>query len=151
MTDELNILLIERKLIRLNADFCFFLDHGQVDKLVNLFTEDAHYTHGSRRSEGRVEICELFDQRDQSVRTARHLQSGLRLEIIDQTQATGVSVCTTFAANSLPPIEPAEPYLVADFVDKYQLCDDGLWRISKRHIERIFTASRNLKPQGMKK
>ena len=42
---------------------------------MNLFTEDAHYTHGSRRSEGRVEIRQLFDQRDQSIRAARHLQS----------------------------------------------------------------------------
>ena len=149
MMDQTKVLLIERELIRLNADFCFFLDHGQADKLVNLFTKDAHYTHGSRSSKGRTEIRELFEQRDRSVRTTRHLQSGLRLEIVDQTQASGVSVCATFAADALPPIEPAQPYLVADFIDTYQFCEDGLWRISKRQIERIFAARGNSNPQGV--
>ena len=151
MMDQVNILQIERDLTRLNSDFCFFLDQGQTDELVNLFTKDAHYSYSNRRSAGRVEIRELFKQRDQTIRTVRHLQNGLRLEIIDQTQAAGVSVCTTFAADALPPIEPAEPYLVAGFIDSYQLCEDGLWRISKRHIERIFTARGNLKPQGEEK
>jgi hypothetical protein len=33
----------------LNVDFCHFLDDNRVDDLVDLFTEEARYSHGSRR------------------------------------------------------------------------------------------------------
>jgi hypothetical protein len=55
----------------------------------------------------------------------------------------------TFACDGIPPISPATPFLVADFIDEYQHCPDGRWRISKRHIERIFTASDNKGPVGL--
>lgn len=38
------------------------------------------------------------------------------------------------------------PHLVADFEDRYRLCDDGRWRIAERHIRRIFEAPDNPGP-----
>jgi ketosteroid isomerase-like protein len=140
---------IEFALRNLNADFCYFLDHGQTDRLVDLFTTDAVYTHADRSSEGRDAIAGLFDNRIAAgTRTARHMQSGLRLQIVDEQTATGESVCMTFAADQLPPVTPATPYLVADFIDEYKLCADGKWRISRRHIERIFVDPENSGPIG---
>jgi len=140
---------IELALHELNADFCYYLDHGETEGLVGLFTDRAIYSHGHRLSEGRDAIRELFDKRNTpGTRTARHIQSGLRLRIVDEKSATGQSVCLTFAADELPPITPATPLLVADFEDEYELCDDGQWRISRRHIERIFTDSQNTGPIG---
>ena len=55
-TQRLNLLETRLALEALNTDFCHFLDHGDIDALVELFTEDAVYTHGSRRSSGRSEI-----------------------------------------------------------------------------------------------
>ena len=121
----------------LNAAFAHHLDHGDIDALVDLFTEDALYTHGARRSQGRDEIETLFRNRvAKGPRTSRHLYSGLRIEIESATDATGSSVCLSFAADGLPPL-PARPFLVADFIDRYQ-CDDGRWRFAERHIERVF-------------
>jgi hypothetical protein len=135
----------------LNNDFCYYLDHQMVDELLELFTEDAIYTHGSRRSDGRDEIRTIFDSRTaDSDRTARHMQTGLRLTRVSQNEATGQSVCMTFAENALPPIDSADPYLIADFIDEYHLCDDNKWRISKRHIERIFVSKDNQGPVGQK-
>lgn len=152
MASPLNIekrLQIECALRDLNADFCYYLDHHETDRLIDLFTEDAIYTHGERRSEGRNVIGELFRERAASgTRTARHLQSGLRFRIVDENSATGYSVCMTFAADHLPPITPATPHLVADFIDEYELCADERWRISRRHIERIFTDAKNEGPFG---
>lgn len=140
---------VELTLRRLNADFCYYLDHNDTADLVDLFTADARYTHGQRLSVGRDAINELFDKRNESGnRTARHMQSGLRFEIIDETSATGNSVCMTFAADGKPPIATAMPHLVADFIDEYKLCTDGRWRISRRHIERIFTDPQNEGPIG---
>lgn len=133
----------------LNNDFCYYLDHGLVDELVDLFCEDARYTHGQRTSKGREQVRRLFEpRRGAKNRTSRHIQSGLRIKIADATQATGRSVCLTFGADAAPPVSPATPYLVADFIDEYKRCDDGRWRIKRRHIERIFVAESNKGPEG---
>lgn len=140
---------IELALRNLNADFCYYLDHGDTDKLVDLFTADATYTHGERSSVGRKAIARLFCGRNAAgTRTVRHMQSGLRLQIVDAQTAAGQSVCMTFAVDQLPPVTPAIPYLVADFIDDYELCADGQWRIGRRHIERIFTDPQNVGPVG---
>jgi len=133
-----NRLAIRLAIEELNAAFAHHLDHNEIDKLVDLFTHDALYTHGERRSHGRDEIEALFRKRIAGgPRTSRHLISGLRIEIESATTATGHSVCLSFAANGLPPL-PAKPFLVADFIDRYRFEADGCWRIAARHIERVF-------------
>ena len=133
----------------MNNDFCYYLDHGLVDELVDLFCNDALYTHGQRTSNGREEVRQLFEsRRGAKNRTSRHIQSGLRIEITGATQATGRSVCLTFGADAPPPVIPATPYLVADFIDEYRKGEDGRWRLRRRHIERIFVAETNKGPEG---
>lgn len=148
-TDSERLSRLETRLAleELNSNFCFFLDHGHIDKLLELFTEDAHYSHGSRRSNGRAEIASVFTRRTEAgPRTARHLYSGLQIEILSPIQARGTSVCMTFAYDGLAPVVPAIPHLVADFIDEYECDSQGVWRISKRHIERIFVAENNTGP-----
>ena len=62
-----------------------------------------------------------------------------QLAIESDREATGSSVCLSFAADGLPPL-PARPFLVGDFVDRYRREDDGRWRIAERRIERVFTS-----------
>jgi len=148
-SERLSLLETRLALEALNTDFCFHLDHGRIDLLLELFTEDALYTHGNRRSLGRAEIATVFERRTASgPRTARHLYSGLRLQMLSADQASGSSVCMTFACDGLPPLVPAIPHLVADFFDRYTRGSDGIWRISERHIKRIFLAPDNKGPVG---
>lgn len=134
----------------LNRDFCHYLDYGMVEELADLFTEDCSYSHGNRVSSGRGEVCALFlDRIAVGVRTSRHLQTGLKIVMLDSRNATGKSVCLTFGCDQSPPISPATPFLVADFIDEYLRSSDGRWRIHKRHIERIFTAAENKGPVMM--
>ena len=145
--DPLLQIQIRLALEDLNTGFTHYLDHGRIDELVGLFTEDALYIHGQRRSEGRAAIRALFEQRAAGgVRTCRHLSTGLRLKIDHATAARGTSVCLTFAFDGPAPVTPATPYLVADFDDTYRLCADGKWGIASRHIRRIFTAATNPGP-----
>jgi ketosteroid isomerase-like protein len=147
--DELDVIRIRLALQDLNATFNYALDHDRIDQLLDLFTEDAVYTHGERRSVGRTEIRALFAARGAAgVRTTRHMSADLLLQIESASAAGGHSVCMTFAADSAPPISPAAPFLVADFEDQYRLCSDGRWRIASRHIRRIFTATGNPGPVG---
>jgi hypothetical protein len=140
---------IRQALEDLNSAFCHHLDHGELVALIDLFCDDAIYSHGTRRSQGRKAIAALFHARQAAGgRTSRHLQCALRLTIVDDDHASGESVCLTFAADHAPPIVPAAPYLVADFRDTYRRCPDSRWRLSSRHIERIFVAADNPGPVG---
>ncbi len=142
-------LIIESALRELNADFCYFLDQRLTDKLADLFTDNALYTHDRRESRGRKAIHDLFSTRNAlGTRTSRHLQTGLRLAINDTQSARGNSICMTIAADETPPVTHVSPHLIADFSDDYLLCEDGYWRISRRHIERIFVAPENMGPIG---
>jgi hypothetical protein len=135
-------LAIRLAIEELNAAFAYHLDHNQVEQLVDLFTANARYSHGARRTEGREAIRTLFIARTAvGVRTTRHLYSGLRIDIHDERSASGQSVCMAFAANQAPPIGFCTPHLVADFIDRYVLDTDGRWRIDQRDIQRIFAAS----------
>jgi SnoaL-like domain len=134
-------LAIRLAIEELNAAFVYHLDHNQVEPLVDLFTVNARYSHGERRTEGREALRMLFTARTAAgVRTTRHLYSGLRIDIHDERSASGQSVCMAFAANQAPPIGFCTPHLVADFIDRYVLDTDGRWRIELRDIQRVFAA-----------
>jgi len=146
--DRLTRLEIRAALEDLNAAFARHLDGGDIDALVALFADDALYTHGERRSQGKAAIEALFRRRAAAgPRTSRHLYSGLNIEIEDGDRARGSSICLTFAADGAPPL-PAKPFLVADFHDTYVCGADGVWRFQSRHIERIFVAADNPGPIG---
>lgn len=149
---DLERLTIRVALEDLNTAFCHHLDHNEVDALLELFVDDVYYTHGSRVSRGKGELEEVFRSRSATeTRTARHLYSGLKLDIESATRARGTSVCVTFAAYGEPPLSPAIPTLVADFVDEYLRGDDGRWRFKERHIHRVFVAPDNPGPIGQKR
>jgi hypothetical protein len=146
--DKLELVEIRLALEDLNAAFTQHLDHGEIEALVDLFTVDALYTHGTRRSEGRAAIEALFRKRSAAgPRTSRHIYSGLKLAIDDARHATGHCVCLSFAQDGVPPL-PATPFLVADFDDVYLRCDDDRWRFRERHITRIFVGASNTGPRG---
>ena len=148
---DLERLKIRVALEDLNTTFCYHLDHNEVDALLDLFVDDVYYTHASRVSRGKAELAQVFRSRSATKpRTARHLYSGLKLEIESATRARGTSVCMTFGQYGEPPLSPAIPTLVADFVDTYVRGDDGKWRFAERHIHRIFVAPDNTGPLGQK-
>ena len=152
LLSDLERLTIRVALEELNTAFCYHLDHNEVDALLELFVDDVYYTHGSRVSRGKAELAEVFRNRSATeTRTARHMYSGLKLDIESPTRARGTSVCMTFAAYGEPPLSPAIPTLVADFVDEYVRGDDDRWRFKERHIHRIFVAPDNPGPIGQKR
>jgi hypothetical protein len=150
--DELERLKIRVALEDLNTAFCYHLDHNDVDALLELFVDDVYYTHGSRVSRSKAELEQVFRSRSATqLRTSRHMYSGLKLTIESATEASGTSVSLTFGQYGEPPLSPAVPTLVADFVDAYARGDDGKWRFKERHIHRIFVDPANTGPLGQKR
>lgn len=134
------------------ADWAYHLDHGRLDELAGLFTEDALFVTGGLELRGRAKIKNRYLERT-VVRTTRHTYSGLRVSVIaadpeaaradDGGAARPVlvrawSTWVNYAANAAPPVDDVGVYLVADFDDVLTWCPDGRWRISERRIIPVF-------------
>jgi uncharacterized protein (TIGR02246 family) len=133
-------LLLRLEVEALNAEFAYLIDHDQSDKVADLFTEDGVYGRSTgERSAGREAIRESYRRRaQQGVRTARHIFTNLRIEIENERRARGTVILTLFADDGPPPL-PANPMVVADYDDVYELCADGRWRYRERIITWLFT------------
>ena len=135
------------------ADWAYHLDHGQLDELAGLFTEDALFITGGLELRGRVKIKNRYLERT-VVRSTRHTYSGLRVSAIEGDPETvpasavdglarpirvrAWSTWVNYAANAAPPVEDVGVYVVADFDDVLTWCADERWRISERRIIPVF-------------
>ena len=141
------------------ADWAYYLDHGQLDELADLFTEDALFVSGGLEFRGRVKIKNRYLERT-VVRSTRHTYSGLRVSASEGVQETVPATATAtatagdgtprpvrvrawstwvnYAANAAPPVDDVGVYVVADFDDVLSWCDDDRWRISERRITPVF-------------
>lgn len=125
---------------RLNDDFCHELDRGTAEGFVALFTSDALYTFGPRVLRGSEQLRDFYIGRTrEGPRTSRHMISGLRIEFTGPAEARGLSVCMTFSAPGVPPIQSTVPAVVADFEDLYAFAG-GRWLFAERHIRPMFRA-----------
>ena len=64
------------------ADWAYHLDHGQLDELAALFTEDALFVTGRLELRGRAQIKNRYLERT-VVRSTRHTYSGLRVSALE--------------------------------------------------------------------
>jgi SnoaL-like domain len=131
-------LLARLAIEELNAEFAYLIDHEQSEEVANLFTTDGSYGRATgERSVGRDAIRMAYAARKvKGPRTARHIFTNLRLKFESDERASGTCIMTLFAEDGSPP-HPAEPFLVADYDDVYQLCGDT-WRYASRTITWLF-------------
>ena len=137
------------------ADWAYYLDHGRIDELAGLFTEDAVFVSGDLEFRGRVKIKNRYLERT-VVRSTRHTYSGLRGSVIGAdpravrvaddgaarpVQVRAWSTWVNYAANAAPPVDDVGVYVVADFDDVLTWCTNERWRASRR---RIITTFRDL-------
>lgn len=135
-TEELQIRL---EIESLNAEFAYLIDHDRSEEVAELFTDEGAYRRSTgEASEGREAIREGYRQRKgQGPRTARHIFSNLRLTYESERLVRGTVILTLYAHDGHPP-HPADPMLIADYDDVYELGDDGKWRFRERVITWLF-------------
>lgn len=122
----------------LNAAWCARLDANDIPDLLDLFAADAAYVSPTRRCAGIAEIEAYFRERTaKGPRTSRHFQSNLLVEFDGEDYARGTSACLSFAQDGEPPL-PIEPFLVADFADRYVRDPQRGWLIAERVIATVF-------------
>jgi hypothetical protein len=152
MTAAEGAVLLRAEIDAVLADWAYHLDHGQLDDLAGLFTEDALFVTGGVELRGRAKIKNRYLERT-VVRSTRHTYSGLRVSVMagDPGAVRGAdggaggpvlvrawSTWVNYAANAAPPVDDVGVYLVADFDDVLTWCADGRWRISERRIIPVF-------------
>lgn len=119
---------------QLITEFLWRLDHGQADRLWELYTEDGVSDGPMGRMEGREQIAAWGAQRVTApASVGRHHIGGVRLAW-DGEELTGCTQYVTYREQTENPLVPAS---VGEFQERYRLVD-GEWRFASRTIVPIF-------------
>lgn len=116
----------------------WLIDHGEANKVGQLFAEDgALYGVGPDKI-GREAIAEWGRQRAaMNERRSRHVQSNLLIEPIASDAARGWVVLTLYRHDGPGP-GSATPLLIAEYADRYARGPDGTWLFAKRRLTVLF-------------
>jgi SnoaL-like domain len=130
--------LLDRVAIEdLLATYLYRLDHGQTDKLAELFAEDGVMdVENVGALKGHAAIAAYYEKRSKT-RTTRHIMTNLYIEFDDATHARTSHTLTYFAGEGAGPF-PATPSGVADYSNIVVRGSDGKWRIQYRKPTPIF-------------
>jgi SnoaL-like domain len=130
--------LLDRVAIEdLLATYLYRLDHGQTEKLAELFADDGVMdVENVGPLKGHAAIAGYYEKRSKS-RTTRHVMTNLYIEFDDATHAHTTHTLTYFAGEGAGPF-PATPSGVADYSNIVVRGSDGKWRIQYRKPTPIF-------------
>jgi len=130
-------LLIERECERLVTAYCHYVDHGEAERVADLFSEDGRWVSPTVSMEGNDQIRRGFAQRQSnSERMSRHVCNNFRLDIQDGDHAQGCVYLTLYrhdgkADRQLSPLDG--PELIGEYRDAFVRTSAG-WRIASREI-----------------
>ena len=128
---------IERACERIVALYCHYVDHGEAEKIADLFTKDGVWRSPQVTMEGIEEVRRGFARRQANrARTSRHVCNNCVVEVIDEDHAEGCVYLTLYRHDSEAdrPVAPLEgPALVGEYRDKFERTPDG-WRFTEREI-----------------
>lgn len=119
----------------------WLIDHGEADKVGELFAEDgALYGIGPDKV-GRAAIAEWGRQRAaMTERRSRHLQSNILIEPLAADAARGWVALTLYRHDG-PGQGSATPLLIAEYADRYAREPDGSWLFTERRLTVLFGAA----------
>jgi uncharacterized protein (TIGR02246 family) len=136
--DQNDKLLIERECERLVTAYCHYVDHGEAERIAELFSEDGVWTSAEATMDGREAIRKAMAARQANLaRMSRHVCNNFLLEIIDADHAEGTVYLTLYRhdgkeGRALSPLEG--PAMVGEYRDRFVRTEEG-WRIAHREIE----------------
>jgi ketosteroid isomerase-like protein len=131
---------IEWQLTRINYASAYYMDNGEFEKLIELFTPDALFDRAGLVHHGHEEIREGLQNRPAI--TTRHLLSYLHYSDVTPDSAAAVVSAITYHGNAAVNGEPVAYATrngrVLDFHDTYVRTGDG-WKIASRVARVVFT------------
>ncbi|GAA4558827.1 hypothetical protein GCM10023175_65710 [Pseudonocardia xishanensis] len=131
-------MLIEWQLTALSQRFVYFLDNGEFDALVNVFTPEGVFDRGGTPLRGHGAIRTAMDER--APLTTRHLLTNFYYPEVTADSARGVVGSVVFHG-PVPEGEGPVPYAteqgrVLEFHDSYVHTSEG-WRFESRVVRPI--------------
>lgn len=123
---------------QLISEFAYRIDLMGGDTVAELFAEDGYYEADGKRSTGRKAIREAYELRSaRGPRQSRHLFTNLRVVGTDGSTYCATTIMLLFARDGYG-IHAAEPLLVADIEDVYQMDQNGEIVIKSRRLTTVF-------------
>ena len=120
------------------AEHSWMIDHGQADRVPELFTEDGRLFGGGPDLIG-LDAIRAWSVRRAAMRerTSRHVCTNLRLTRVSDDEVRGTGILTLYRRDGPGPGD-ATPLLVGDYDDIYRRGADGTWRFAERRITPTF-------------
>jgi hypothetical protein len=116
----------------------WLIDHGEAEKVANLFTDDgALYGVGPDKI-GRGAIADWGRQRTaMTQRSSRHVHGNILLKADGDHAARGTVILTLYRHDGAGD-GPATPLLIAEYTDLYQQQPNGRWLFAQRRLTILF-------------
>ena len=119
-------------------EHAWLIDHGQADRVVDLYTDDASLLGIGADKVGRAAIAQWAAERAALTnRCSRHAQSNIRLVAAGPGLVQGTVLLTLFRFDGPGQGRPL-PMAVAEYDDNYRHCPDGAWRFAQRRLTMVF-------------
>jgi SnoaL-like protein len=139
-TTDTQAMAVYWELTRLNNAFAFYLDNGDFESMIGLFTPDGLFDRAGIVHRGQGEMREGMAERPKV--TTRHLLTNFHLTSVDDETAEAVVCAMVYhgpvAENGEAVVYATDNGRVIEFHDRYVKTVDG-WRISSRVARPIFT------------
>lgn len=129
---------IESECARLVALYCHYVDHGEAERIAELFAKDGAWRSPEVTMEGIEQIRRGFARRQaNTARMSRHVCNNLLVDVIDEDHAVGCVYLTLYRhdgeeGRALSPME-GQPFLAGEYRDRFVRTVDG-WRFAEREI-----------------
>ena len=125
---------------RLIHRYAWLIDHGEAERVADLFTEDGGLFGIGPDKVGRPAVADWARQRAaMTERRSRHVHSNLLVAPVADGRASGTMIVTVYRHDGAGPAS-AVPLLVGDYADRYRKGPDGAWLIEERRFGLAFGA-----------
>ncbi len=131
--------VIRSQIEELIAEYGYRFDHGQADRMADLFTPDAVFRGLAGPATGTAELHTIFTKTAKFMAATRHVCTNLHLVIETPERARGTVVFTSYGHRGEGMGKP-EPHTVGDMEDLYVKGPDGRWRFAERKINAVFSS-----------
>lgn len=116
------------------SEFSWRVDHGEADRVVELFVEDGTITTPMFTLTGRDEIARQFGERAKDKdRLSRHFWSNLRLQPLADGRVQAQTAVQTYIGTGPAPTAP-ENLVVGDSIDIVEKDEGGVWHFAERRL-----------------
>jgi hypothetical protein len=133
--DSTEILDIERECEHLVKLYCHYVDHGQAERVGELFAKDGVWRGSQQEYHGLDEIQQALKTRQANQeRMSRHICTNVLIEAVDSDHATGTAYLIVYRHDGKIGREVSPlpgPDVVGEYRDKFVRTSDG-WKIQER-------------------